>query len=128
MKSAEPLYEIKANLFRALAHPVRIRVLELLVSAPAAEPATGEVNVAELLADLEVSPSHLSGHLAVLRNYGVVTSRRSGSHVLYRAAHPAVADLLASARVFLLDTLAVKGGQLAAAATLPPLRAGDRDE
>lgn len=122
MKPAdEPLYEIKANLFRALAHPVRIRVLELLVAAET-DPATpGEVNVAELLADLGVTPSHLSGHLAVLRNYGVVTSRRSGSHVLYRTAHPAVVDLLASARRFLLDSLAIKSGQFAAAASLPPL-------
>jgi len=114
-----PLYEIKANLFRAMAHPIRIRVLELLVGAGG----DGEVNVADLLADLDVSPSHLSGHLAVLRQYGVVTSRRVGSHVLYRTAHPAVVDLLASARRFLLDTLAAKGGQLEAAAELPPLGA-----
>ncbi len=119
--ASEPLYEIKANLFRAMAHPVRIRVLELLVAAdPAGD---GEVNVADLLADLEVSPSHLSGHLAVLRQYGVVTSRRVGSHVLYRTADPAVVDLLASARRFLLDTLAAKGDQFEAAAGLPPLGA-----
>lgn len=122
MKPAEePLYEIKANLFRALAHPVRIRVLELLVAAQT-DPATpDEVNVSALLADIGVSPSHLSGHLAVLRNYGVVTSRRTGSHVFYRTAHPAVADLLASARRFLLDSLADTQGHLAAAASLPPL-------
>lgn len=123
MKSgAEPLYEIKANLFRAMAHPVRIRVLELLVAAAreAVDP-TGEVNVTDLLAHLGVSPSHLSGHLAVLRQYGVVTSRRVGSHVHYRTAHPAVADLLTSARHFLLDTLAAKGVQLEAVAELPAL-------
>lgn len=120
MKPAdEPLYEIKANLFRALAHPVRIRVLEMLVAA-SGSPGSGEVNVAELLAELGGSPSHLSGHLGVLRQYGVVTSRRVGSHVLYRTAHPAVVDLLTSARRFLLDSLD-KGGQLAAAAALPPL-------
>lgn len=119
---AEPLYEIKANLFRAMAHPVRIRVLELLVAAaPEGADGLGEVNVTDLLADLGVSPSHLSGHLAVLRQYGVVTSRRVGSHVLYRTAHPAVADLLTSARRFLLDTLAAKGGQLQAVAELPSL-------
>jgi ArsR family transcriptional regulator len=116
----EPLYEIKANLFRALAHPVRIRVLEMLVAA-SATPGHGEVNVADLLAELGGSPSHLSGHLSVLRQYGVVSSRRVGSHVLYRAAHPAVVDLLTSARRFLLESLADKGWQLQAAATLPPL-------
>jgi ArsR family transcriptional regulator len=117
----EPLYEIKANLFRALAHPVRIRVLEVLVAAETGRPDGGEVTVTELLADLGGSPSHLSGHLGVLRQYGVVTSRRVGSRVYYRTAHPAVIDLLGSARRFLLDTLAAKGGQLAAASSLPPL-------
>jgi len=122
VKPAEvPLYEIKANLFRALAHPVRIRVLELLVAAEVDPEAPKEVNVSALLADLGVAPSHLSGHLAVLRNDGVVTSRRSGSHVFYRTAHPAVVDLLASARRFLLDSLADKQGQLAVAESLPPL-------
>lgn len=108
-----PLYEIKANLFRALAHPVRIRVLELLVAS------TGEVSVADLLADLAVSPSHLSGHLAVLKRHGVVESRRAGSHVYYRTAHPAVVDLLTAARTFLLDSLARGSDQLAAAEALP---------
>ncbi len=117
-----PLYEIKANLFRALAHPVRIRVLELLTGAPGETAGqAGELSVTELLADLEISPSHLSGHLAVLKRHGVVTSRRSGSHVYYRMAHPAVLDLLAAARVFLLDSLARGSDQLAAASALPEL-------
>nr|WP_300145171.1 metalloregulator ArsR/SmtB family transcription factor [Propionicimonas sp.] len=127
MKPSEaPLYEIKANLFRALAHPVRIRVLELLVAGETDPESPGEVNVAELLADIGGSPSHLSGHLGVLRQYGVVTSRRVGSRVLYRTAHPAVVDLLNSARRFLLDTLAATGDQLEAAAALPPLGAASR--
>lgn len=122
MKTEErPLYEIKATLFRALAHPVRIRVLEVLVTAAHDPAVPDEVNVSALLADVGVTPSHLSGHLAVLRNDHVVTSRRSGSRVLYRVAHPAVADLLAAARRFLLDRLAETGDQLAAAATLPAL-------
>ncbi|MGC3994967.1 MAG: metalloregulator ArsR/SmtB family transcription factor [Propionicimonas sp.] len=122
MKPAdEPLYEIKANLFRALAHPIRIRVLELLVAAETAAPGAGEVTVTALLADIDASPSHLSGHLGVLRQYGVVTSRRVGSHVYYRTAHPAVVDLLTSARRFLLDSLEASGDQLAAASALPPL-------
>ncbi len=116
-----PLYEIKANLFRALAHPVRIRVLELLVAAGNQPDGTGEVSVTELLTDLGGSPSHLSGHLGVLRQYGVVSSRRVGSRVLYRTAHPAVVDLLSSARRFLIDTLVANGDHLSAATALPPL-------
>jgi len=119
--SEAPLYEIKANLFRALAHPVRIRVLELLVAAGNQPDGTGEVSVTELLTDLGGSPSHLSGHLGVLRQYGVVSSRRVGSRVLYRTAHPAVVDLLSSARRFLIDTLVANGDHLSAATALPPL-------
>lgn len=122
MKPSEaPLYEIKANLFRALAHPVRIRVLELLVAAGNQPDGTGEVSVTELLTDLGGSPSHLSGHLGVLRQYGVVSSRRVGSRVLYRTAHPALVDLLSSARRFLIDTLVANGDHLSAATALPPL-------
>lgn len=119
--SEAPLYEIKANLFRALAHPIRIRVLELLVAAARQTDGSGEVSVTDLLTDLGGSPSHLSGHLGVLRQYGVVSSRRVGSRVLYRTAHPAVVELLASARRFLIDSLAASGDQLSAATALPPL-------
>ena len=51
-----PLYEVKANLFKGLAHPVRIRVLELLSAAP-------EVSVTEMLAATGLEASHLSQHL-----------------------------------------------------------------
>ncbi|MFV0429654.1 MAG: ArsR/SmtB family transcription factor [Arachnia sp.] len=126
MKSSErPLYEIKAALFRALAHPVRIRVLELLVMAANDPEQPDEVPVAALLADIDVSPSHLSGHLSVLRHDNAVTSRRSGSSVLYRVAHPAVADLLAAARRFLVDRLSDTEEQLTAAVALPALDPSD---
>ena len=93
-----PLYEIKAELFKALGHPARIRVLELL--------SAGEVPVSDLLADTGMEPSHLSQHLSVLRRAGVVSSRREGNTVYYRTAHDSVQELLASAREFLLDALA----------------------
>ena len=92
-----PLYEIKAELFKALGHPARIRILELM--------ADGEVAVATLLTDTGMEPSHLSQHLAVLRRAGVVTSRREGNAVFYRTAHPSVGVLLVAAREFLVDAL-----------------------
>lgn len=112
-----PLYEIKANLFRGLAHPVRLRVLELLTTPDG----DTEVSVTELLAELAITPSHLSGHLAVLKRHGVVVSRRTGSHVHYRVTHPAVADLLTSARAFLRATLSQESDRLALTESLPPL-------
>lgn len=93
-----PVHEIKAELFKALGHPVRIRVLELLSQRERA--------VSELLAETGLEASHLSQHLAVLRRTGVVVARREGNGVHYRTAHPSVAELLAAARTFLVSTLA----------------------
>ncbi|MFB0834092.1 ArsR/SmtB family transcription factor [Arthrobacter halodurans] len=96
----EPLYEIKANLFKALAHPARIRALELIRDAPG-----GSATVAYLLARINIEASHLSQHLRVLRRHGVVVSERRASNVVYSLAHPGVAALLGIARDFLLDGL-----------------------
>jgi ArsR family transcriptional regulator len=96
---------LKAELFKALGHPIRVRVLELLAIA--------DTPVAEMLADTGVEPSTLSTHLAVLRRAGVVIGRRDGSSVVYCLADPAVAGFLAAARTFLLRSLA-RGSDLLA--------------
>ena len=92
-----PLYEIKAELFKALGHPARIRILELL--------AMGELPVRDLLAGTGMEASHLSQHLAVLKRAGVVAARREGNSVYYRTAHGSVNSLLTAAREFLVDAL-----------------------
>jgi len=93
-----PLYQVKAELFRTLGHPVRIRVLELLGNGPLA--------VRDLLADLAIEASNLSQQLAVLRRAGVVTSTRAeGGTVVYALAGPDVADLMRAARSFLTGIL-----------------------
>jgi ArsR family transcriptional regulator len=108
------LYEIKANLFKALAHPARIRILELLAAAPdTAAP------VSLLLSETGLEASHLSQHLATLRRHKVVTSVRSANMVTYRIAHPKIAELLAIARAFLLDSLRDSNEQLRLAQDLP---------
>lgn len=111
-----PLYEIKANLFKALAHPIRIRILELLTRAPETE-----VQVGDLIAELGMEPSHVSQHLSVLRRHRVVHSIRRGSAVFYRVAHPRIVDLLMVARDFLYDNLDEAQRQRAATADLPSL-------
>ncbi|WP_084073602.1 helix-turn-helix transcriptional regulator [Demequina sp. NBRC 110052] len=98
MNTGRPLNEVKADLFKGLAHPLRIRVLELL--------AERELTVAELIDATGLEPSHLSQHLRVLRGYGLVVSERNARHVTYRLAHPSVAGLLAAARALLRDVLA----------------------
>lgn len=109
----QPLYEIKANLFKGLAHPFRIRILELLSGAP-------EVSVAQMLTDMGLEASHLSQHLAVLRRHRLVTSQRRGSHVYYQLTSSHGAELLSSARLLLGDLLQVSTAQLEQAANLPP--------
>lgn len=93
------MYEVKANLFKGLAHPVRIRLLELLSASP-------EVSVTELLGDTGLEASHLSQHLAVLRKHNLVVAERRSSQVFYRLAYAEVADLLSVARALLAQILA----------------------
>jgi ArsR family transcriptional regulator, arsenate/arsenite/antimonite-responsive transcriptional repressor len=93
-----PLYQAKAEFFRMLGHPVRIRVLELLGAGP--QP------VKALLADTGVEASSLSQQLAVLRRAGIVNSTREGSTVTYELAGPDVADLMYAARRILTEMLA----------------------
>lgn len=82
----QPLHRFKADLFKALGHPLRIRILELL--------RTGEKSVRELLDALQVEASTASQQLAVLRAHGIVDSRRVEGGVRYRIRDPLVAELL----------------------------------
>ena len=101
-----PLYEVKANLFKGLSHPVRIRVLELLADS-------AEVTVTELMRGTHQEASNLSQHLAVLRRHNLVLAERRGVQVFYRLAYPQVADLLTVARSLLQQLLHTTTQQLA---------------
>ena len=114
-----PLYEVKANLFKGLSHPLRIRILEVISSSD-------EVGVSDLLADTGLEASHLSQHLAVLRRYALVTSQRRGSQVFYRLAYPEIGDLLKVARDLLGEMLRDTERQLMASADLPPVGGDQR--
>lgn len=100
-----PLYQAKAEFFRTLGHPVRIRVLELLQDGPRP--------VRDLLAEIEIEPSSLSQQLAVLRRAQIVTATREGSTVVYALSSRDVADLLRAARRILTDMIAGQGELLA---------------
>jgi len=93
-----PLYQAKAEFFRMLGHPVRIRVLELLQDGP--------MPVRDLLAQIEVERPNLSQQLAVLRRSGIVSSSRDGDTVVYSLAGGDVAELLRAARRILTELLA----------------------
>ncbi|HEY3483052.1 MAG TPA: metalloregulator ArsR/SmtB family transcription factor [Amycolatopsis sp.] len=115
-RTTEPLYRIKADLFKCLAHPTRIQVLEVLAAA-----GDDGASVTRLLEVTGCEASQLSQHLAVLRRTRVVTSSRTGNAVDYWLAEPLVAELLVVARAFLLAGLRPGSEQLRAARELPPL-------
>lgn len=101
-----PLAEAKAELFKALAHPARIRVLELL--------AERERTVGELAEGTGLELSHLSQQVSVLRRAGIVDSRRAGNNVICSLSDPQTAELLAVARRLL--TASLRQGQALLAA------------
>jgi ArsR family transcriptional regulator len=109
-----PLYAVKANLFKGLAHPVRVRVLEVLAASP-------EVSVADLLDDTGLEASNLSQHLSVLRRHNLVVADRRGSQVFYSLAYPQVADILRLSRSLLIDILQQTQQQLVSTTSLPAL-------
>jgi DNA-binding transcriptional ArsR family regulator len=92
-----PVYELKAELFKTLGHPARIRILEVLRD--------GEANVADIADAVGVSGSTLSQHLATLRRADVISSRRDGSQVIYQVVDPRVFQLLLIGREILTTTL-----------------------
>jgi ArsR family transcriptional regulator len=93
-----PLYQAKAEFFRTLGHPARIRVLELLCQRDHA--------VHELLEAIQIEQSNLSQQLAVLRRAGLVVQQRDGNVVTYSIRVPEVRDLLLAARSILAGILA----------------------
>lgn len=95
---ARPVYEVKANLFRVLGHPARVRILELLRD-------DGERSVGALQAELGLDSGGTSQHLAALRRIGLVESRREGTSVFYRAADERVFDLLDAGRALVARQL-----------------------
>jgi ArsR family transcriptional regulator len=91
------LQTLKADLFRALAHPARIRILELL--------ATRERSVQELQEALGLDQPPVSQHLAALRARHLVVTRKAGTAVFYTLASRLTADLLRVARELLSQRL-----------------------
>ena len=92
-----PIAEAKADLFKAMAHPGRVRILELL--------AAGERTIGELATGTGMELSHLSQQVTVLRRARVVDGRRVKNTVICSLRDPQTAELLAVARRLLTRTL-----------------------
>lgn len=92
-----PVSEVKAELFKAIGHPARIRVLEVL--------SEGERSVRDMQPLVGIESSHLSQQLGILRRAGLVTTRKDGASVIYSLADPMLAELLAVAKRLLISSL-----------------------
>jgi DNA-binding transcriptional ArsR family regulator len=92
-----PIYQVKADFFKTLAHPARIRVLELLRD--------GERSVGELIPEVGLEASHLSQQLGILRRANVLQARKEGSTVRYSVTDPRIFELLEVAKAILTNTL-----------------------
>ena len=117
---SRPLYQLKAEFFKTLGHPARIRVLELLSQR--------EHAVAEMLPEVGIEAANLSQQLAVLRRAGLVTTRKEGSNVFYSLTSPQVAELLTVARSILTGVLSGQVELLADLRTAVPGTAADGPE
>ena len=117
-----PIYQVKADFFKTLAHPARIRVLELLRD--------GERSVGDLIPEVGLEASHLSQQLGILRRANILKTRKDGSTVFYSVGDPRIFTLLEVAKAILTGSLAESGQLLAELETLEfdkridPIRSG----
>ena len=93
----KPVYEAKAELFKALGHPARIRILELLSDGPRP--------VSFLLQETGLEAPALSQQLAVVKRIGLIESSRHANGVTYQLVDQSVVEFLAAARKVLASTL-----------------------
>jgi DNA-binding transcriptional ArsR family regulator len=89
----QPIHRVKAEFFRVLGHPVRVRILELLRER--------ERPVGELQAALGIDSSGTSQHLGALRKQGLIEGRRERTSIYYRVKDPRTFHLLEVARQIL---------------------------
>lgn len=104
------LQDFKAELFRALGSPVRIRILEALRDA-------GSLTVGELQQRVGVESSNVSQHLGVLRNRGLIEARRDGTSIWYSIAEAELLQVLDAARAIFEHQHAARSRLLDAAPT-----------
>jgi DNA-binding transcriptional ArsR family regulator len=91
-KHFNALRNFKAEIFKVLAHPTRIHIIEIL--------RPGESSVGAILKQAKVEPANLSQHLSVLRQSHLVVTRKNGNQVLYSLRDPLLAEVLNAMRKY----------------------------
>ena len=91
------LYELHASICQTLANPKRLEVIDRLRD--------GEKSVTELAGAMNISQANLSQHLAVMRQKGIVATRREGLNVYYRLSNSKIIKACDLMRQVLLEHL-----------------------
>ncbi len=94
---ALPIYQVKSDFFKTLAHPARIRILEVLKE--------GELSVSEMIPQVGIEASHLSHQLAILRKANIVQTRKVSATVYYSVVDTKIFDLLEISKDILTSSL-----------------------
>lgn len=82
--------ETAARAMKAIAHPLRLKILCVL--------SDGEVSVQDIVGAVGTSQSNISQHLAILREKGVLKTRKAANRVFYRVSDERVLQLIGSMR------------------------------
>jgi ArsR family transcriptional regulator, virulence genes transcriptional regulator len=93
----ERLFELHAEVCKTLSNPVRLRIINELQD--------GEMTVGALVKKLNIRQAHVSQHLAVLRQRGVVKTRRDGPNIYYGISNPKIVKACSLIREVLLEQL-----------------------
>lgn len=89
--------QLISNIFKALAHPIRLQIIKLLKN--------GEMCVCDILPNLDSEQSNTSQHLAILKNQGIVESKKDGAKVIYSIKSKEVYEMIDLAEVIILKQI-----------------------
>ena len=92
------IFVLQAEICQTLANPKRLQILSLLKK--------GELSVGEMVEAIGIAKANLSQHLSIMRQKGILSTRRVGTTIYYRLARPKITEACGIMREVLLDSLA----------------------
>lgn len=97
---ADMIYKMQADLCAALAHPIRIQIIDLL--------GDGELNCSEILNFVNISKANLSQHIQILKKAGIIESRREGNFQYIYLTIPQIKEACSTIKLVLLNKFKIK--------------------
>jgi ArsR family transcriptional regulator, virulence genes transcriptional regulator len=91
------IYELQSEICLALANPKRLQILNLLKN--------GEMSAGEIVKAMKIPKANLSQHLTVLKQKGILSSRREGTSIYYSITYPKITDACSIMRSVLMESL-----------------------